>query len=253
MKEIKEVEKALSGLLEKYAVKPASPFRMQKEGTEDELILLPGYCFENSVTEANEIPLLSWRAKRKFVELKKIVADTVIEDICLLRFLSMGCPDKWSLYSLVYRELDIVEYIGNGRIVSVNAVFAGKEAGNIILKLDNGALCSIEVGIQMPQGSKLLDRHEIIARRGVASDRVVDSQVPLSSIYSFTGEGEKRFTDTDMELYGFCENQVDHIRSAFQVFKNPDLIEIWRKQHSHLVHLTRQVFESDEKREKIIL
>ena len=191
MKELKEVEKRCPGCFENM-LEPVSPFRMQKEGAEDEPVLLPGYCFENSVTEANEIPLLSWRAKRKFVELKKIVADTVIEDICLLRFLSMGCPDKWSLYSLVYRELDIVEFIGNARIVSVNAVFAGEEAGNIILKLDNGALCSIEVGIQMPQGSKLLDRHEIIARRGVASDRVVDSQVPLSSIYSFTGE-EKTF------------------------------------------------------------
>jgi hypothetical protein len=149
--------------------------------------------------------------------------------------------------------MDILEFIANGEIVSVQAVISDKQAGNVILRLDNNALCSIEVSIQLPADTPFTDRHEIIARRGVASDLVVDTQVNQSSIYSYTKKGEKRFTDVDMELYDFDEMQVDHIRSAYHVLKNPVLIEHYLQQHNRLVELTRKVFESDRIRGRIIL
>lgn len=252
-KENKDVEKALAGLLEKYSIKPLQSFQLFKGGNADTLNLLPGYVFADSILEKNQIPLLTWRVKRKFVELKKIVADSVIEDACLFRFCSMGSKDKWSLSALLYREMDLFEYIGGGKIISVQAVISDEEAGNAIVRLDNGTLCSIEAGTQMPADTSMVDRHEIIAGRGVASDLVVDTQVPQSSIYSYTSKGEKRYTDVDMELYGFDELQIDQIRSAFQVLKDPELGKQWQQQHKHLVTLVKMVFESDRKREKVNL
>ena len=252
-KENKDIKKALTGLLEKYNIKPPEAFHLSKEGDANALSLLPGYFFIGPTPGENQIPLLTWRVKRKFIELKKIVSDSVIENVCLFRFCCMGSKDKWAIYELLYRELDLFEYIGNGKITSVQAVISNKEAGNAIVRLDNGALCSIEVSIQMPEDTPLVDRHEIIAQRGVTSDLVVDTQVPQSSIYSYTGKGEKRYTDVDMELYGFNDREVDHIRSAFQVLKDPELAKHWLEQHNHLVKLVQAVFESDSKREKVTI
>jgi hypothetical protein len=165
----------------------------------------------------------------------------------------MGSKDKWLLSSLLYREMDLLEFIGNGKIISVQAVISDDQVSNLILRLDNDALCCIEAGTQMPSGTPLIERHEIIAQRGVASDLVVDTNVPQSSIYCYTNEGERRYTDVDMELYGFDDLQIDHIRSAFQVLKNPDLIKQWQQQHKHLVNLVQTVFESNSKCKKIIL
>jgi hypothetical protein len=252
-KDNKDIEKALTMLLEKYSIKPQQSFHLFKNGSVDSLQLLPGYNFEDSNIEKHQIPLLTWRFKRKFTELKKIVEDSIIEDVCLFRFCCMGSKDKWSLFSLLYREMDLFEFIGNGKIISVQAVISDDQVGNVILRLDNNALCSIEVGIQMPTGTSLIERHEIIAQRGVTSDLVVDTQIPQSSIYSFTEKGETRYTDVDNELFGLDDLQVDHIRSAFQVLKNPDLSEQLKQQHKRLCTLIQMVFESNSKRERIIL
>ena len=252
-KDNKDTEKALSGLLEKYNIKPPQSFRLYKDNNPDVINLLPGYAFVDPKLEKNQIPLLAWRFRRKFVELKKIVEDSVIENVCLFRFCCMGSKDKWLLSSILYREMDLLEFIGNGKIISVQAVVSEDQVSNVILRLDNDALCSIEAGIQMPPDTPLIDRHEMIAQRGVACDLVVDTNVPQSSIYCYTNEGEFRYTDTDMELYGFDDLQIDHIRSAFQVLKNPHLTKKWQQQHNHLVNLVRMVFESNSKREKIIL
>lgn len=248
-----DVEKALTELLEKYSVQPPQPYHLFKAGSANALCLFPGYFFVGHLLENNQIPLLTWRVKRKFVELKKIVQESVIENVCLFRFCCIGSKNKWSLNSLLYREMDLLEFIGNGNIVSVQAVITDDEVSNVILRLDNNALCSIEVGIQMPPETPLIDRHEIIARRGVTSDIVVDTQIPQSSIYSFTKKEKAQYTDVDMELYGFDDLQIDHIRSAFQVFKNTGLTEQWQQQHKHLVNLVQMVFESNKKRERIII
>lgn len=250
-KENKDTEKALTGLLEKYNIKPPVSFHLTKESDSNSPSLLPGYFFIGQTPGKNQMPLLTWRVKRKFIELKKIVSDSVIENVCLFRFCCMGSKNEWEISELFYRELDLFEYIGNGKIISVQAVISDKEAGNAIVRLDNGALCSIEVSIQMPEDAPVVDRHEIIAQRGVTSDLVVDTQVPHSSIYSYTKKGEKRYTDVDMELYGFDDLQVDQIRSAFLVLKDTELAGQWLVQHNHLVKLVQAVFESDSKREKV--
>jgi hypothetical protein len=248
-----EMNTALGNLLEKYCIKPVKSYYLNKSDDEDALILIPGYFFTDANVKKNQVPLLTWRTRRKFVELKKITEEEVIKDVCLLRFSCMGNEDIWSLFSILYREMDLVEFITNRKIVSVHAVFSDQLAGNVIAKLDNDVICSIEAGIQTAENAPLIERHEIIARRGVACDLSVDTQIPQSSVYCFTKDESKMFTDNDMELFGFNDLQVDHIRSAFQILKTPGLIENWQKQHTHLVTLSKMAIESDKEHKKINL
>jgi hypothetical protein len=247
------MDEALSALLKKYDVREPRDLRLTQSGTSNGLNLLPGWMWIDTSLEENQIPLLTWRLKRKFLELKKIVEDATIENVCMLRFSSMGNRDEWDWKSLLYREMDLCEFIGDGEIVSLQAVICDSQTGNVILRLDNNILCSVEISTRMPSGSDLTDRHEIIAQRGVASDLVVDTMIPQHSIYINTDNGEDRYRDVDMELYGFDEEKIDHVRSAFQVLKQPELVRQWQLQHKRLVNMINSVFISDKEQRKITL
>lgn len=245
------MEEALSGLLRKYNIRDPQDFRLTQSGSSPGLKLLPGWALTDTPLMENQIPLLTWRLKRKFTELQKIVQTATIENVRMFRFSSMGSKDEWSLTSLLYMEMDLCEFIGDGKIVSMQAAINNNQAGNVIVRLDNDILCSVEVSTKMPCGSELADRHEIIAQRGVASDLVVDTMIPQSSIYSFTDKGEQHYKDVDEELFGFGESQIDHVRSAFQVLKQPELVQQWKDQHKRLVNFVNSVFISDKEQRKI--
>lgn len=234
------IDSALKELMQKYEVKAQS-----------RLNILPGWRFLQTNLNDNDIPLLTWRANRRFTELQKIVFGQVIENVSMLRFCSLGSQNEWSLEALMYREFDLCEFLSGSRIASLHATLSDNSAGNIIVKLANGVIGSVEIGIQAPVEGRLLERHEIIARRGVASDIVVDTQIPQSSIYAFTEKGRLDYKDVDNELFGLDEFQVEWVRSAFEFQKNPEQSKELIKQHNHLSRLVSAALESNSKKLKI--
>ncbi len=76
-----------------------------------ELNLLPGCSFLNENPGDNDIPLLTWRFNRKFIELKKIISDKVVKNVSILRFCILGDPNVQSLNALMYREFNLCEFI----------------------------------------------------------------------------------------------------------------------------------------------
>ena len=234
------IDSALKELMRKYEVK-AQP----------RLNILPGWRFLQANLNDNDIPLLTWRVNRRFTELQKIVSGQVIENVSMLRFCSLGNKREWSLEALMYREFDLCEFLTGSRITSLHATLSDNSAGNIIVKLANGVIGSVEIGIQAHVEGRLLERHEIIARRGVASDIVVDTQVPQSSVYTFTDKGSSEYKDVDNELFGLNEFQIEWVRSAFGVHKNPEQSKELIKQHNHLASLVSTALESNSKKQKI--
>jgi hypothetical protein len=151
----------------------------------------------------------------------------------------------------MYREFDLCEFITGSRIAYIHATLTNGLAGNIIVKLENGTIGSVEIGVQAPAGKPLIERHEIIARRGVASDIVVDTQVPQSSIYTFTENGDMEYKDVDNELFGMDEFQVEWVRAAFQHQKDPTQSENLIKQHDHLSRLVESALKSNSNKLKV--
>lgn len=234
-----KIQDALDGLVKKYDIVFDRSIHMY-----------PGWKFLTKELAPDEVPLLSWRSNRKFVELHKIISENVVEHVCMLRFCCL--TDKsLDLSALIYREFDLCEFIGQGKITSLHAALTDGEGGNIIVKLDNGIICSVEIGNQLPYESKIIDRHEIIARRGVASDLVVDTQIPQQSIYTYTGKGSVGYKDVDNELFGLDEMEIEIVRSAFDFLKNPRHEVSYLQQHNHLSQLVNAAFTSNEECRKI--
>lgn len=201
-------------------------------------------------TEGVAVPLLTWRVERRFVELKKIIDAGTLEDVSTLRFAVMRGGAR--LEHLLYREFDLCEWMAGSAIRKTFAAVSGCKVANVIATFANGMSASIECSAALPEGAAEIDRHEIIARRGVACDRVVDTQVPQASIYAFTADGVKTYTDTDAELFGFSEAEIWAVRAAFAVLKERTLADVWRAADRRLAEMVGKTLVQAEKRETAI-
>ena len=115
----------------------------------------------------------------------------------------------------------------------------------MIVRLVGGVLGSVEAGATLPKGTVMQDRHEMITRRGVASDRAVDTQVAQSSVYVWTDTGHQQHTDVDAELFCLDLEQVALVRSGYEVLHHPQSMTALRSQHRHLRQLVELAYESD--------
>lgn len=231
---------ALAGLLGRYRV--AARGRIVREGD--------GW---GVATAAGVRPLLPWRFERRFVELRRLVDGRTIEDVSTLRFAAVANAGVAGLRGLLRRELDLCSFIAGAEVATVFAVCDRDQAANVVVGLANGVKASVECSVLMPASGRPLDRHEIIARRGVASDRVVDTQVPQASIHAFGPAGEVRYTDTDAELYGLGEDDVALVRAAFAVLTAAGGTGDWPERHQRLASQVEAVFRSDAGRTRITL
>lgn len=248
------IEDALKNLLNRYCVESVKePSFLQKEEVLQADYLAVGHQFLGKALVSGFIPLLTWRLKRSFAELRKIIQEEIVQEICLLRFSYLGTATDGSITDLIYQKLDLCEFITGSEIISVFAITSDSDTANIIAKLKTGVICSIEISMLLPEGSEVQERHEIIGRRGTASDRVVDTQVQQHSVYCFVKDGSRTFSDTDMELYGFDVKEIEYIRAAFEVYKDAQLRDQWIKQHHHLESLVQAVERSNQERQRILM
>jgi len=247
---------ALAGLLDKYAVELPGPWQIT-DGREppgdagDVLTLVPGELLTGPELPELTVPLLAWRHQRRFVELKHLIDEETVAPLLMCRFACLTDPQQMPLQAILYREFDLVEWLSGKPIASVYASMAEDRAANVIVRLASGVVGSVEAGATLPDGTAMQDRHEMIARRGVASDRVVDTQVGQSSVYAWTADGHQRHTDVDAELFGLEMEQAALVRSAFDVLRRPDRVLKLQRRHRYLRQLVELAFESDRRRERL--
>ncbi|MDR0871287.1 MAG: hypothetical protein LBN39_10905 [Planctomycetaceae bacterium] len=193
----------------------------------------------NTETDSGFVPLFPWRYERRFIELKRIVETATIENVVLCRFSNITDGRAETLPDILYKEFDILEFLTGEKIVSLFASTVENKFANVVVRLSNGTLASVEAGTTLPAGHSPLDRHELIARRGVASDRVVDTHIPQQSVYVFGKDSVQSYTDTDSELFGLQNEEINLVRAAFEWAKNQQTAAAV-EQHQRLVTFVKQ-------------
>lgn len=243
---------ALAGLVQKYAV-PAPPGWTLHAGPDDTSgphAMLPGWTALERPVGAGCVPLLPWRSQRRFLELKRLVDEHVVTPVCMARCACQTDGAALDLAAILYREFDLAEWLLSSPICDVTASIQGPVA-NVIVQLANGIVCGVEAGAMLPAGTAMIDRHELIAQRGVACDRVVDTQVPQDSVYAFTADGTSRYTDTDAELFGLEPDEVLLVRAAYDTLLHAERADALRRQHQRLAALVRLALESDRRGQRL--
>jgi len=241
MENLDKMNSALLELCEKYSV--AARGTIAEENGD---LTLTCSCGKKTM-------LLPWRVERRFFELKNMLNNGTLEDLSTLRFCTVrhgGCLKKQ-----LAKEMDLAVFFTGISIKSVFAVCGAEKgsAANVIAKLANDLNVSIECSTKLPAGAQAIDRHELIASRGVASDQVVDTQVPQSSVYVYTDKGEERYTDTDTELFGFSYDEIWTIRAAFAALSNTKLFEEWNAAADFMKRCADAAIASDEQKKVIYL
>ncbi len=166
------------------------------------------------IIDGRDIPLLSHRFERRFIELKNIVQGGTLVGISVMRVARI--VEKGSdIFAELYRELDICQYVLGRRLVGITAM-QNDNTLNLIATAEEGIVCTLEISATLKEGEPAKDKHEIISQRGIACDVVVDAQLKQDSIYLF-GSENKKFTDVDFELYGLSAEDIAVVRSAFTV------------------------------------
>ena len=199
------MQKGLNLLLEKYSV--CAKAELSVDGKTVKI-------------DGKEIPVLPWESERRFIELRNLVLTGRLGNMCTYR-IGHTAKKGTDLFELLAREVGILEFTVNSTAKEIFAI-AGANTMNCIVETENGCVCTIELGATLDEGEKDIDKHEIITDNGVACDRVVDTQMPQDSIYVF-GKNKQAFMDTDAELYGYKELQINTIRNAFALAKSAEL------------------------------
>ncbi len=195
------MQKGLNLLLEKYSISERGVFL-------DENTLELG---------GQRIPVLPWESERRFFELRNLVVSKRVGNLCTYR-IGNTAPASTDIFDLLRREMGILQYTVDSPVKEIFAI-GGKRELNVIAETENGCVCTVELACTLAEGEKPVDKHEIITDNGIACDRVVDTQIPQSSIYVY-GKNSSAYTDVDAELYGYSELQVSAIRNAFAVCKD---------------------------------
>ena len=181
--------------------------------------------------DGKEIPVLPWESERRIIELRNLVVTGRLGNMCTYR-IGHTAKKGTELFEMLAREVGILEFTVNSTAKEIFAI-AGVNTMNCIVKTENGCVCTIELGATLEEGQRDIDKHEIITDNGVGCDRVVDTQMPQESIYVY-GKNKQAFMDTDAELFGYEEIQINTIRNAFALAKSEELCKANTAKWAHI-------------------
>ena len=227
---MKILQEKLNFLLDKYSVDVKAELKDSK----------------TVIIDGQELPLLSHRNERRFLEQKNIVTGGTLQGISVMRVARI--IEKGSdIYEALGRELDICQYVLQRDLVSI-MVMQNDNVLNAISTCADGVVCTIEISATLAAGEIAKDKHEIIAQRGTCCDVVVDAQLKQDSIYVFGAENQK-FTDVDFELYGLSIEEVAIVRAAFSIAqkKNYEEMKAIDARMQKLVELAKRSAVSGER------
>ena len=222
---LKKMNKGLDFLREKYGA------------AKGEITIKDGHCHVGAT------PLLPGRMERKIIELKKMTENGTLEGVSTLRFASFAAKGT-DAKAMLAKELDLAALLGGSDVVRVMAVATGP-AINVLAKLANDVNVSVEIGTGLPKGELGYDRHEIIAKRGVACDQTVDTHTPHASIRCWDEKGAVEYTDVDTELFGLTYEEIWNVRAAFALLQGRASAKIWKAAWAKAVKAADLAFKSD--------
>ena len=223
---IKKMNKSLDFLRDKYGA------------AKGEIVLMDGHCYVGAT------PLLPGRMERKIVELKKMTENGTLEGVSTLRFASFA-PKGADIEGMLAKELDLAAYLGASDVVRVMAVANGL-AINVLAKLANDVNVSVEIGAGLPKGAEPYDRHEIIAKRGVACDQTVDTHTKHESIRCWGVDGMAEYTDVDTELFGLSYDEIWNVRAAFALLQGRASAQVWKAAWAKATKAAALAFAADK-------
>ena len=197
------------------------------------------------ILEGERIPLLGYRYEPRINSMRNYGRANPAAN-CSLNTISFIGKDT-SLDALMYREMDLTEYLLHSKIKKITA-FIKDGAANMLLVTELGSVGGLELGATMAEGAMAQVNHRLITTHGCATDRTVNNVAEQSGVYLFRDDDVRPIEYNEGEYYLFGLSVEESVIATYifailqgKVNKN-ELIE----QDKHLRELVELAKKSSE-------
>ncbi|MEG1515834.1 MAG: hypothetical protein RSD95_13175 [Clostridia bacterium] len=162
------------------------------------------------------IPLFSYRTNPKIEGMKSL---ELLGSPCALTVSSVGND---SLEQILFRELDVAEYLLGAETDHITAYRSGDSA-NLIVGYRNQTTAHMQLH-SSPYGERQF-RHELFTTEGMVCNRVVDTVIAQNAMNIYTERGYEYYTDADILLYGLKPIEQEEVYGIYDSFHaNPQAL-----------------------------
>lgn len=196
------------------------------------------------VLDGTRLPILDWRYEPRMNRISAYGSRE--QENCCVNVSSFFGKDV-TLDELLYRELDIAEFLLHSKIVKVTAFMRGA-ACNLIAKCESGAQANLELGATMAPGTIPQFQHRLITTHGMANDKGVNDLIEQNGVYVF-GDNDTRpvtYDDGEYYLYGLTVEQSVRCTFIQGVITGKVDKAMLLEQDKHLRELLAAVYKSAE-------
>ena len=195
------------------------------------------------VIDGKRIPMLSWRYEPRMNALRNYGQKAVAENCCLNASSFVG--KDVDIRDVIYKELDISEYLLGEPIVKVTAFINGA-ACNLIAKTASGSQANLELGATMAPGTIPQFQHRLITKHGMANDKGVNDLVEQSGVYVFSDSDTRPvvYNDGEYYLYGLTVEESVDCTFIQGIIRGKVSADGLVAQDKHLRELVDAVYES---------
>ena len=149
------------------------------------------------------------------------------------------------LERLIYRELDIAEFILHSKVKKITA-FVNQNAANIIAIMENGTSANLDLGNTMAAGAHYQCQHRLITNHGMANDLSATDMIIQHQLYIFGAEGTQVYDDDEYYLYGLDEEEVAKVLTIHGILTGHQKCEDWAENDARYRKMIAAVYESDK-------
>ena len=205
------------------------------------------FCSDESINiNGEEFTLSPWRFNRRFLAMRSLaVHDNVLSKICSYKSQNVLECNK-DLRKVLYAELDLCEWLIDDKIISFYVSGCENKILSLILRTKKGVLCNIEIALTLSPDSAPVIGHEIVGKEGMISDRSINEQIPVNSVYLFEQDKKmpESFTDMDADMLGMDPYEIMVSDNIIDLLKSMPDYDVFLKESDRLFKLTELVFQS---------
>ena len=152
-----------------------------------------------------------------------------------------------TLDQLIYRELEIAEYLLHSRIEKITA-FVNGNAANLIALMENGTCANIDVGTTMAPGSENQCQHRLITTHGMTNDRAVGTMTVANqvSVFGCDSKAPVVFDDDEYYLYGLDDDEVSKALTIYFILTGAEDYSDWNERDARYRAAIKAVYASNE-------
>jgi len=222
MKKCTTIEEGVENVLVVLGVEqtPQWQFVPAQEGDLTDTLILDGEAY----------PLFWWRADPQVATMYNLAPS---RDICSMKLNRTGARSA-GLERLLYKELDIAEYVMRTRVRTVMN-FRNGNSMNMLCTMENDRVALFELTAALHDGTAEQGRHTYWGENGMASDKVVSQKVSNESLYLFTQDSAdpQVYNDLSLNMYGLNKTQVLKASMIIEILLGRRDISDWKQKDAH--------------------